>query len=133
MSFVLKNTFILLIITVFKIIQSKLNNLEKLNNIRFLIDNNDFGSETENRKLENYEKNNYDYFFESIKYINPLKIFEETSNSAEEKDGFKVRCFWLDSTTMRVFDLSQLKTAKYFLLKIILINTFYLLSIIKKG
>ena len=113
MSFIFKRSILLFLITLFNFIKNKSQSFDKINSLRFLFENNnDNALQTNNLIPEYYEKGQYDYFFETIKYMNPLNMFEEKLNSTAENDGFKVRCFWLDSTTMRVFDLSQLKSAK---------------------
>lgn len=103
------NKLILLITTlIITLIKTEKQASRSLSSIRFLIEEKDDSLFTESEN----NKSQMDSIFESFNQIKPLRIFQESYGSSGDNEGFKVRCFWLDSKTMRVFDLSGLKTAK---------------------
>lgn len=127
MSLFFKRVFLFTIGILINFIKTEYESFKSISSMRFLSDKKDKYSITNENNLANKEDiTQLNFLMNSIKYIKPLRIFQETSTSSEENEGFKVRCFWLDSKTMRVFDLSGLKTAKYFYF-IIKLSLFYYL------
>lgn len=108
----LKKIFTLVFITFINYIKSDLlNNIENLSALRFLMDQNEHIDDRITTSVENFKKTKYNYFFETIRFMNPLNIFNSQVMLTGE-DGFKVRCFWVDLESFRVYDLSQLKSQK---------------------
>jgi hypothetical protein len=99
---------LIFLITIIQYIKNELSDKSTNKQLRFLYDTiqNSFNYQL---KEEN-EKTQFDYLFDSIRYVYPLKIFSLTNETFD--NGFKVRCFWVDTKTFRVFDLSQLKSKK---------------------
>jgi len=116
MSFI-KNIFLTLIIliTLFDLFKSKTQILKMDNTFSFLIEQYEKNLNDKNNTIINKFSQNVDTnSLASIKFLNSLNNYKETGNFTANNEGFKIRCFWFDSVTMRVFDLSQLKTVKYF-------------------
>ena len=109
----IKKTFLLIILSIISFMQAKLLLTENKNiSLKFLTDQQNSQLDKLNQNFTSeYIKNNYDWFFHTIKFMNPI-IFGEMKQVKDTDQGFKVRCFWVDSKTLRVFDLSQLKSIK---------------------
>ncbi len=111
MSFFISKKIILLIAAtiILDVIKTEKRLSKSSRSIRFLIEEKENSLITieENNHAIN-EKSKDDYLLETINQNKPFRFFQ----TAADSDGFKVRCFWLDSKTMRVFDLSSLKTSK---------------------
>jgi len=105
MALILKRIGILIIVILINVIKTENYVSKTLSSMRFLIDNNENLLKTEENDAGKYEdKTKFNYLFDSIKNLKTLRIFQESGSSSVENDGFKVRCFWLDSKTLRVFD-----------------------------
>lgn len=107
------NKIIILIISlILNLIKSENYASRTLRSMRFLIDEKENPFSVDEINSDVSPKSEINEIMETFNNIKPLRIFQETYGASEDTEGFKVRCFWLDSKTMRVFDLSGLKTPK---------------------